>query len=255
VGNITFQVESLGISDVGLIRESNEDVWAVFPERGLFLLADGMGGRAAGEIAAQEAVAVCSKLVEGWHVPDEKVKIDEGVDFFRKALQRVNTQVYEKGCSEKALNGMGTTLVTLYFLNDYGILAHVGDSRIYRLRTHHLEQLTEDHSLVTELLSLGEMKPENALTFPYQHILTRAIGTAAKVEPSLNAVQVESYDLFMLCSDGLTNYVTDKEISQILSSDLSLKERGQKLVDLANEHGGGDNVTLVLVDVGDDLSR
>ncbi len=254
MANPTSQLDYIGISDVGLVREHNEDAWAAYPERGLFLLADGMGGHAAGEIAADESVSYLHELVNQWHLLTQ-TSLDEAVAFFRDAFTKVNTSIYEKGQHDPSLSGMGTTLCSLYFLQKHAIVAHVGDSRIYRLRDGSLEQLTEDHSLVSELVSLGAMKGDDSETFPYKHILTRAIGTNSFVEPTVNYLKVNPQDCFLLCSDGLTNYVTDRELESVLNQDLPLANRGAALVDLANEHGGGDNITLVLVHVNDDLSR
>ncbi len=248
----TFYTESFGLSDIGLVREHNEDVWAAFPEKGLFVLADGMGGHLAGEIASKEAIDHLHSLVGAWN-PSQEITVEEAMFFFRDALVKVSTCIYKKGRSSEELKGMGTTLVALFFLQNHAILAHVGDSRAYRQRDTGLEQLTEDHSFVSELVSLGAMKPEDAETFPYKHILTRAIGTHPNVEPTVNSVEVQPHDLFMLCSDGLTNYITDNEIANILRIDDSLTHKGQQLVDLSNEHGGGDNITLVLINIHNDL--
>ncbi|MCC5832996.1 MAG: Stp1/IreP family PP2C-type Ser/Thr phosphatase [Chlamydiales bacterium] len=249
----TSLLDFAGISDIGLIRDHNEDVWAAYPERGLFLLADGMGGHAAGEVAASESVSYLHELVKKWH-PTKQTSPDEAVSFFRDALAKVNTSIYQKGEQEPSLSGMGTTICALYIHQMHAILAHVGDSRIYRLRDGILEQLTEDHSLVSELVSLGAMKAEEGETFAYKHILTRAIGTHPTVEPSVNYLKINPQDCYLLCSDGLTNYVSDPEIETLLSNTTTLAERAQALVDLANENGGGDNITLILVKIHD-LSR
>lgn len=250
----TSQLDYVGISDIGLIRDHNEDVWAAYPERGFFILADGMGGHAAGEVAATESTSFLYDLVKKWH-PTKQTSPDEVVAFFRDAVAKVNASIYNKGQLEASLSGMGTTICALYIHQMYAIVAHVGDSRIYRLREGMLEQLTEDHSLVSELVSLGAMKADECETFPFKHILTRAIGTHPSVEPSVNYLKIQPYDHYLLCSDGLTNYASDTEIESVLSSDTSPAERAQSLVDLANENGGGDNITLILVKINDDLSR
>lgn len=250
----TSQIDCAGISDIGLIRDHNEDVWAAYPECGLFVLADGMGGHAAGEIAADESVSYLHELVVKWH-PTRQTSPDEAIVFFRDALMKVNSAIYQKGQQEPSLSGMGTTICALYLFQMFAIVAHVGDSRIYRLRKGVLEQLTEDHSLVSELVSLGAMKADESETFPYKHILTRAIGTHPTVDPTVNYLKINPHDLYLLCSDGLTNYVNDSQIEAILNQDIPLADHAQSLVDLANEHGGGDNITLVLVKINDDLSR
>lgn len=247
--NTTFEINYFGISDIGLVREHNEDVWLACPEKGLFLLADGMGGHAAGEVAAKEAVGRLSQLLMEWGPPKDAT-LAQAEAFFRDAVTQVNEWVYYKGHTDSTMSGMGTTLCALLFMQGHVILAHVGDSRIYRYRRPLLRQLTEDHSLASELLALGAMDTKDIEKFPYKHILTRAIGTHQTVEPTMNAVEIEPNDLFLICSDGLTNYVTDKEMAAILSQKLSLKERGHQLIDLAKEHGGGDNITVVLAQLG-----
>jgi serine/threonine protein phosphatase PrpC len=246
VQNPTFLLESFGISDIGLVREHNEDLWAAYPEEGLFVLADGMGGHSCGEVAAKEALGTLYRLFKKWHSPNSN-SINEAKHFFKEAFSRVNSLIHDEGEKSDELRGMGTTLCSLFFLGHFAILTHVGDSRIYVLRGKKLTQLTEDHSLVSELVSLGAMKHEEAETFPYKHILTRAIGTHAKVESTIKSIEVESGDLYMLCSDGLTNYAAHQQMEDILTSDASLAQKAQALVGLAIGHGGGDNITLILV--------
>lgn len=246
-----FLLESFGITDIGLVREHNEDAWAAYSSQGLFLLADGMGGHSAGEVASREAIEYFLMLFESW-IPSKNISAHEVKTFFEQALIKVNLRIYEEGQQDEELKGMGTTLCILYFYQNAAILTHVGDSRIYRLRASDLQQLTEDHSLVSEMLAIGAMRPEESETFPYKHILTRAIGTHTKVEPTITVTDVESNDLFMLCSDGLTNYVTQEQIAQVLQQNISLTYKGQALIDLANEQGGADNISVVLVGVASD---
>jgi PPM family protein phosphatase len=245
--NKTFQLESFGITDIGLVREHNEDVWAAYPDEKLFILADGMGGHYGGEIASKEAIEQLFILFKKEHL-SERTSLEEVKAFFKKAFFKVNTWIYEKGEGSEELKGMGTTLCSLFFHRHAAILAHVGDSRIYRLRSGKLQQLTEDHSLVAELVSLGAMKPEQAEDFPYKHILTKAIGTHPKVEPTITSVEVEPHDVFMLCSDGMTNYANHGQMEEILKTDETLTSKGTGLVALALREGGGDNITLILVD-------
>ncbi len=250
-----FVIESFGLSDIGLMREHNEDVWVTCPESNLFLLADGMGGHAAGEVAAKEAATVLLGLTKQWQ-PTKQTTPIEAVSFFREAIPKVNAHIFEHAANDSSLTGMGTTLCALFFFKGHAILTHVGDSRIYRMRGKQLDQLTEDHSLVAELVGLGAMKPHETGTYPYKHVLTRAVGTHRSVEPTVNYLLVEEGDLFMLCSDGLTNMVADEEIAGILDSELALCKKSEALIELANERGGGDNITTVLVEVkGVDLPR
>ena len=246
----TFQITSVGMSDIGQVREHNEDVWAAFPDRGLFLLADGMGGHAAGEVAAAGAVDHLQELVKVWH-PTKQTTPDEAVVFLREAFTKVNRVIYQEGVADPALAGMGTTLCALYFLQTHVVLAHVGDSRIYLLRNGFLEQLTEDHSLVSEMVELGAIKLEESGSSPYKHILTRAIGTHPNVEPTVNYLSVEEGDCYLMCSDGLTNFISDTEIEATLKQETSLQERAHELIALANAHGGGDNITVVLTTISE----
>lgn len=245
--NKTLQLESFGITDIGLVREHNEDVWAAHVEEGLFILADGMGGHSAGEIASKEATRFLYDLFKEWKGPPPSD--DEAEAFFKDAYHRVNTVIYEKGLQNEELKGMGTTLCSLFFYNQSALIAHVGDSRIYRFRKNRLQQLTEDHSLVSELLSLGAMNAAEAETFPYKHILTRAIGTQPRVESTVESTSALPHDTFILCSDGLTNYVTYEQLEKVLKENTPLARKGQTLVDLAMEQGGGDNVTLILITI------
>lgn len=241
-------LESFGISDIGLVRDHNEDSWMALPEKGLFLLADGMGGHSAGEVASKAAIDYFIELFDRWkhekNMPTEEVRHS-----FEEILEKVNFHIFEEGQLDKELRGMGTTICALYFFDKKAILGHVGDSRIYRLRNLHLEQLTEDHTLVCEMLAIGAIKPEACKTFPYRHILTRAIGTHTKVEPTVTETDVQIGDLFMLCSDGLSNFVTYEQIADVLSENLSLQKKAQFLIDLANEEGGADNISIVLVEI------
>lgn len=254
-----FKINSYGISDVGLVREQNEDRWAAFPEYGLFILADGMGGHLGGEVAAEEAVDQMSTRICSWP-EDDQVAVEKKVASLREAILAMNAAIYKKGQADESLHGMGTTLCLLYTYNTHAILAHVGDSRIYRLRDKQVEQLTEDHSLVNELMGMGVGGEEDAETCSYKNILnknilTRAVGTQPKVKPSIHIYPLQPDDLFMLCSDGLTNYVSKAEIGQLLTSGGSLQEKAEAFVSLAKGHGGGDNITLILVNIGDDLPR
>lgn len=234
----TLKVDCFGMSDIGHVRENNEDAWKAIPKIGLFLVADGVGGQAGGEIAAQEAVHYL-----GESLPD----LEKGE--MTLAIQRANKWVFQKGREDPALRGMGTTICCLYFNDEEAVLGHVGDSRIYLLREGTLEQLTEDHSFFGELMSLDIMKPEEANHFPYKHILTKALGTKSTIEPTVTTLPVKENDIFLLCTDGLTNYVTDAEIREILIGEETLERGGYLLVDLAKKHGGGDNVTVLLVKI------
>ncbi len=250
----TLRFESYGMTDIGLVREHNEDAWAAYPQEGFFVLADGMGGHLAGEVAANDAVDLFYTLFQKKKLTDE-ASLEEAVSFFKETYVKINGYIHLRGENEAGLKGMGTTLCSLFFLQNEAIVAHVGDSRIYRLRNGELAQITEDHTRYAELLSQGALSESGAESFPYKHILTRAVGTHLKVECDLQVVDVEPHDIFMLCSDGLTNFVTHEQIQKILVGNFLLEAKGQMLINLAIQQGGGDNITLILVDTKDDLSR
>lgn len=242
--NTTAKISFFGISDVGLVREHNEDRWKIVPNYNLCLLADGMGGHQAGEVAAEETIAFLQEYCK--KMPKES---EQQEDFFAEAIVKANYQVYSLGVNDPKLAGMGTTLVLLCVTNDRAVIAHVGDSRVYRLRDKALEQLTEDHSLVNELISLGAVRQEDATQFPYKNMLTRAIGTNPNCVPDVRVVPSKKGDLYLLCSDGLSNYLSNDIIKKNLLQNSSLEKIGTLLVDLAKEQGGGDNITLILVKV------
>jgi serine/threonine protein phosphatase PrpC len=200
---MSYKIASFGLSDLGLVRKNNEDVWCARPDLNLFVIADGMGGHQAGEIAAREAVQRLCAIIESRFSPDgEKVDFHGMRKAFKLAVEEVNKEVYELGSSSKILSGMGTTLCTLYFHNKGIVYAHVGDSRIYRLRNAKLEQLTKDHSLFRELVDQGQMTEQEGADFP-RNIITKAIGTEPEVEPSVHLSDVEEGDLYLMCTDGL----------------------------------------------------
>jgi len=237
-----YRVDFFGISDVGLVRTQNEDAWYVAPDAALYLLADGMGGHNAGEVAANLAVEFLVDYVKRKPPPEGKQ-----IDYFKEAISATNRHLYEKGEANSNLRGMGTTLCMVHFQNSHACIAHVGDSRIYRFQNKKLEQLTEDHNLAQELATLGTLSNEPAQLSSFKNVLTRAVGTNATVKPTLQEVECHLGDLFLLCSDGLSNYVKDSQIKDIILQSTSLEQRGQRLVELAKEQGGGDNITLVLM--------
>lgn len=240
VQKIRVKSSAFGLSDVGLVREKNEDVWKALPEWQLFVVADGMGGHVGGKVAAEESVGLLCSMAREIEA--------EGMD---SVIKRVNEKVFRIAQREPELLGMGTTLCVLFFSGSDAIYGHVGDSRIYFFRKKKLIQLTKDDSLISELLSLGEINLEEVAASPYRHILTKAIGTHSMVEPTVGHLEIAGGDLFLLCTDGLTNYANSSEIEQILSQNTPIERKGYLLVDLAKKHGGGDNITVLLVQVNE----
>jgi protein phosphatase len=228
-------------SDVGLRRRGNEDRFAVVPELGLCLVADGMGGHSAGQVAsalaAEAVVASLREIAGGSASATEKL---------RRAIEDANRAIYAASRQRSEYSGMGTTVVALLAEGGRASLAHVGDSRAYRVRDRRIRQLTDDHSIVGELLRRHEISADDAREHPHRHVLTRALGVRGHVQPDLAELTPEAGDVFVLCSDGLTNHVEDQEIAKLALESPDLDECCEALIELANHRGGEDNTTVVL---------
>lgn len=250
-------------TDIGFVRENNEDAFKVLPEQRFFILADGMGGLNAGEIASKQCVDYLCELVQAFdpEIRKQNLSVMEATALLGAAIDRVNSAIYAQSTVVTNGKGMGTTFCCIYFVNESAIISHVGDSRIYRFKASEshekkLVQLTEDHSLVNELIQNGSISKQEARLSPYKNILTKAIGIYPHVEPSVSTLKLTPSDLFLLCSDGLTNYATDGEIQEILTKiflnkremmAIGLQEATNQLISLAKSHGGGDNITVILI--------
>ncbi|NPV91397.1 MAG: Stp1/IreP family PP2C-type Ser/Thr phosphatase [Firmicutes bacterium] len=228
-------------TEVGLVRQLNEDSFLVKPERGFLAVADGMGGHQAGEVASQLAVATLDRVVQG--VEDDP---QPGLTLERAFLE-ANTEVWRQGQSNPDFYGMGTTLTAVLVGDKSLSAAHVGDSRLYLCREGKLRQLTSDHSVVEELLRSGVISPQAAVNHPFRHILTRALGTEKSVNVDLIEETTMPGDRLMLCSDGLTNLVSDQELEKILGDpDHTPESSVDELTELALKRGGHDNITVVI---------
>ena len=222
-------------SDTGRQRRANED--SFFVRSPLFVVADGMGGAQAGEVASRLAAETFSA-----GLPDEGTSEQRLEERVRAANQRI----HEVSQEDRALNGMGTTLTAAYLDGDELALAHVGDSRAYLLRAGELTRLTRDHTLVEELVRRGELTEQEAAEHPQRSIITRALGPEPDIDIDLHTHRVHAGDVLLLCSDGLTGMIGEDELREILSGASSLRDAGRALVDAANEAGGRDNITVVL---------
>lgn len=239
-------LDCYGISDIGYVRSNNEDAWEAAPEHKFFVLADGMGGHNAGEVAAKMAVvSLCETLKEQKKI----ASIEDLAHTLRSAIATANSSIYTCAAQKEELSGMGTTLCCLTFHETTLVYAHIGDSRIYRFRNKRLEQLTQDHSLRRELLLRGELSPKTAANFPHKNIITRALGTSANVEPDINRTDVMINDIYFLCSDGLTDHLSNQEMANLLHNRASVKEASHALVEKAKAKGGSDNITIVMVKI------
>jgi PPM family protein phosphatase len=240
--NEQMLMESAALTDVGRIRSANEDAYGVCAEAGLFVVCDGMGGAAAGEVASQTALGAVTEILCG------RQKTGNPRQIFEDAIAEANRRVFERAERNPSLHGMGTTLVSLLIRECRVWIAHVGDSRCYRLRAGVLERMTQDHSWVDEQVRLGQMTAAEAEMSPLRNVITRAIGTRATVIPDIQEVETRQRDLFLLCSDGLTKEVPEARLAELLSGDAAdLQALCQRLIEAANDSGGSDNVTAIVV--------
>ena len=226
-------------SHVGLVREQNEDTVLVDEQRGIFILADGMGGHNAGEVASLLAAETLRDALQGQTA---------SADLLRLAFRRANRAVFERQLGEESLSGMGTTLTALWEAGDHVLLGHVGDSRAYLYAGGRLRQISEDHSYVADLVRAGAITEEEAFHHPRRNVITRAVGTDESVRADVVEILKAPGEKWLLCSDGLTDLVRDPEIAEILAQ-FSGQEAVEQLVDKALLYGGKDNVSVLLVEV------
>lgn len=228
-------------SDVGRRRRANEDAYAVSPELGLYLVADGMGGHSAGQVASRTAAESAQAALRTLRGAGASL-----TEKLRYAVAAANREIFAAAEANRALTGMGTTLVALLAGSERIALAHVGDSRAYLIRGGRIRQLTDDHSLVAELVRRREISPDAAREHPHRHVLTRALGVRPVVEPDLAELSPQTGDVYVLCSDGLTGHVEDAEIAAAARGEGELEAICCELVALANSRGGEDNITVVV---------
>lgn len=233
-----MKLVAAGLTDVGRERDHNEDTFLIDTQLGLFLVADGMGGHRAGEVASALARDAIVQALRDSNAPSRLQALVE-------SIRTANARVMQEGKQNRSRRGMGTTVVALVQDGDAVGIAHVGDSRCYRFRGGRLERLTRDHSLIEEL---GRSDPAvMAVLAGYSNVITRALGTAKDTEPDSRRETLEPGDVFLLCSDGLSGVVDDDTIAAILSAEPDLEKACAALVNAANERGGPDNITVVLV--------
>ena len=250
-----FTLYMTGQSDVGQARNHNEDAISWDVEHGFVLLADGMGGHNAGDVASHMSLETLIAVLQPALAKPLTLRPNKGVSrqatLVRRAINKANTAVFENAQANSERKGMGTTLVVVLFYEDKVVVGHVGDSRAYRLRNNKLEAITADHSLVQELLDKGAISAEEAEDNPYSHVITRAVGVQPRVVGEVQELDARPGDVYLLCSDGLTDMVGDMEIEETLVAAEGHWERAaQRLIDLANNHGGHDNISVILAGVG-----
>ncbi|MBQ3079602.1 MAG: Stp1/IreP family PP2C-type Ser/Thr phosphatase [Clostridia bacterium] len=227
-------------TDVGSVRTLNEDSYYMPAGSQRFMaVADGMGGHAAGEVASQMAIRVLAEILSQEKAPSE--------DRLRYAYGRANREVYLESERDSSKHGMGTTMTSLWFSDDCVYMAHIGDSRAYRLRDGEIRRMSIDHSYVEELVRSGVITPEKALTHPKRNVITRCIGPWPRIETDIDKFDYLKSDIWLLCTDGLTRYIRDEEIRDILMQTKTLKDKVLTLVNTAVERGGADNITVLAV--------
>ena len=251
-----MKVQAFGHTDIGRKRQGNEDAYLVDHEHGVYIVADGMGGHSAGEVASARAIEVVQKHVSEHLGVLSKLEGDASNEnrlaaqsLVEEAVQAACADIFRMAQSDSGKRGMGTTFVCLVVAGDKAIVGHVGDSRIYLLRQGQAHRLTEDHTLIAAQIKAGTITKEQAVTSPYRNVITRAVGIQESVQVDTLLVDMMPGDLFMLCSDGLHGYLGDEETSTLLGA-ASWEALPKKLVDLANTRGGKDNITVVTVGVG-----
>ena len=247
-------LQMISLSDPGMVRDLNEDSIELRPELGIAVLADGMGGYNAGEVASGMAVSlVAAGLAQFWNAAtlqtlDRKAAILLSQTVLQQQVQAANAAIFSKAQNDAECQGMGTTLVVCLFYDDFITVGHAGDSRLYRLRNDVLEQITRDHSLLQEQIDSGMLRKEDAHLSNNRNFVTRAIGVDPVEEAEIHTYEVLEGDLYMICTDGLFGLVADDEIQMTLGAlKANLDLAAQQLIQAANDAGGTDNVSVILV--------
>jgi serine/threonine protein phosphatase PrpC len=237
-------------TDVGMIRSGNEDNFAVNAggDRGLFIVADGMGGHAAGEVASEMAVQIIELELSSIKDLEDRASVERVMEALRKA----NRNIHDRTITEVDKQGMGTTASVLIVANNRYLIGQVGDSRVYLLRDGALKQLTKDHSYVQEQVDAGFLTPEQARYHPYSNVITRCVGASPDVQPDVYQGEVRVGDLFLVASDGLTGMVDDRRLQVLLMSRAEPERKVHALIAEANGRGGLDNITAIVVQIAPD---
>lgn len=240
-------METVFKTDIGRIRVVNEDRVLVDNNLNGFTLAvvaDGMGGHKAGDVASQMAIELIHQELQLLHA---EMSVDERMEKIKTAVSKANEAIYTIAVNQEQYHGMGTTVVLVLVSTDGLIVAHIGDSRIYKWSGEYISQLTEDHSLVNELLKSGQISQDEAIHHPRRNVLTRALGTEEITDLEIQHLHWEPNDLLLLCSDGLSGFVDKDQMIEILRTDHGLEWKVNRLVDRALETGGDDNITVILL--------
>ncbi len=238
-------ITSAGRTDVGVIRSGNEDNYLMVPDRGVYIVADGMGGHAAGEVASEMAVRIIARELGDLSNASDSIAAER----VRTSIMQANSAIFERTLSEQDKRGMGTTATAMVLLGGNYLIGQVGDSRAYVLRDGALTQVTKDHSYVQEQVDAGYLSPEEARTHPYSNVITRCVGANVDVAPDVYSGALRTGDVYLLASDGLTGMIEDEDLHRMMLRAVEPQELADELVDEANRRGGLDNVTVIVIRV------
>jgi PPM family protein phosphatase len=251
-GNL--KLKYAGMSHVGMKRTHNEDAFRMLPEESLYMVADGMGGHASGEVASQMAVETIESFFKmttrdeevTWPFKEEKnLRYDE--NRLVAGIKFSNQRIFEAAAREARFKGMGTTIVTAFFTQGGAYLGHVGDSRGYRIRDGRIEQITDDHSLLNDYIKANKLTPEEIEHFPHKNVIVRALGMKETVQVDVNRLDPKPNDYYLLCSDGLSGMIDDNKILELVTTSRDLETACEAMITAANAAGGTDNITVALI--------
>ncbi|MFN3431076.1 MAG: Stp1/IreP family PP2C-type Ser/Thr phosphatase [Candidatus Sericytochromatia bacterium] len=232
------------LTDIGKVREINQDSFAVDMDHGLFIVADGMGGHAAGEKASQTAVQIITERLGGSVNASSNGQL---LDALQTAIQDANREIINASMEDSSMRGMGTTATVIVTKSNQIYVGHVGDSRAYLIRNRRIDQITEDHSIVAQLVRARAITPQEAARHPYRNVITRCLGMQVEVEADTQQRELKAGDRLLICSDGLSGLVSDDEMLQMVTTSEDPQHTCVDLVNLALERGGSDNITVVLI--------
>ena len=241
------RVEGLFLTDRGQIRSHNEDAGGIFfNDNGALLavIADGMGGHQAGDVASSLATTL---IQSKWQAEKALSHPKEVEQWLHQTIAAINKEIFEYSKGKEECHGMGTTIVITVCMASFVTIAHIGDSRCYLQNEDGFKQVTEDHSLVNELVRVGQISKDDAEHHPRKNVLLKALGTEVQVDADIRTIEWEKGNVLLLCSDGLTNKLSDSELQRFIAQTEDLQDSGKQLVDLANERGGEDNISLALI--------
>ncbi|WP_400247143.1 Stp1/IreP family PP2C-type Ser/Thr phosphatase [Niallia sp. JL1B1071] len=236
------------MTDKGKVRQHNEDSGAIIRNKSgqrLAIVADGMGGHRAGDVASSLTV---EKLTELWTMVEEIKTADEAENWLKLNILKVNQYVFDYASTHSECEGMGTTIIGVISTENFSTIAHVGDSRCYLYNEDGFKQITEDHSLVNELVRMGQISKEDAEHHPRKNVVLRALGTDAQLDIDVMTIMFEEGDIIFICSDGLSNKVADQQMKEVLEKENTLEEKASILIETANINGGEDNITVVILE-------